>query len=64
MHWMYAIAFCLIIFGLLIYFLTSTEVAEAEKPWLGENQEKGIIMGSVCQAKGGQRGDGGLGPVQ
>lgn len=42
MHWMYPIAFVLIIVGLLVYFLTEGVMGEAKKPWLGANQEKGI----------------------
>jgi solute carrier family 35 protein F1/2 len=41
-HWMYPIAFVLIIIGLCVYFLTETMLGEAMKPWLGTNQEKGV----------------------
>lgn len=41
-HWMYPIAFVLIIIGQLIYYLGRRALAEARKPWLGENQERGI----------------------
>ncbi|KAF1936800.1 DUF914-domain-containing protein [Clathrospora elynae] len=40
-HWMYPIAFVLIIIGQIIYFLRQSLVGEALKPWLGERQEKG-----------------------
>lgn len=40
-HFMYPIAFVLIIIGLLIYFLMGTTLGESKKPWLGENQEEG-----------------------
>lgn len=40
-HWMYPIAFVLIIIGQVIYFLRQSLVGEALKPWLGKNQEKG-----------------------
>ncbi|KAJ5649386.1 solute carrier family 35 member [Penicillium longicatenatum] len=41
-HWMYPIAFVLIIVGQLIYYLGRRALAEARKPWLGENQERGV----------------------
>jgi solute carrier family 35 protein F1/2 len=40
-HWMYPIAFVLILVGQLIYFLRQSSLAEASKPWLGEGQEGG-----------------------
>lgn len=39
---MYPIAFVLILFGLITYFLTGGPLGESKKPWLGENQEQGI----------------------
>ena len=40
---MYPIAFVLIIFGQFVYFLMGSSVfGEAKKPWLGENQERGV----------------------
>ncbi|KAJ5573505.1 solute carrier family 35 member [Penicillium hispanicum] len=41
-HWMYPIAFVLIIVGQLIYYLGRRALAEARKPWLGTNQESGV----------------------
>lgn len=41
-HWMYPIAFVLIIVGQLIYYLGQRAMAEARKPWLGKNQERGV----------------------
>lgn len=41
-HWMYPIAFVLIIVGQLIYYLGQRALAEARKPWLGKNQEGGV----------------------
>ncbi|KAI5292297.1 hypothetical protein KEM52_006460 [Ascosphaera acerosa] len=42
-HWMYPIAFVLIIVGQLIYFVGRQVFGdESFKPWLGENQEKGV----------------------
>ena len=40
-HWMYPIAFVLIIIGQVIYFLRQSLVGEALKPWLGKDQERG-----------------------
>jgi solute carrier family 35 protein F1/2 len=40
-HWMYPIAFVLIIVGQVIYFLRQTQLSEARKPWLGSDQGKG-----------------------
>lgn len=40
-HWMYPIAFVLIIIGQVIYFVRQSLVGEALKPWLGRGQEKG-----------------------
>ncbi|KAI5310587.1 hypothetical protein KEM55_004989 [Ascosphaera atra] len=42
-HWMYPIAFVLIIIGQLIYFVGRQVFGdESWKPWLGKNQEKGV----------------------
>ncbi|XHG00199.1 hypothetical protein AWENTII_003665 [Aspergillus wentii] len=41
-HWMYPIAFVLIIIGQLIYYLGRRVLGEARKPWLGRNQERGV----------------------
>ncbi|OJJ06211.1 hypothetical protein ASPVEDRAFT_314870 [Aspergillus versicolor CBS 583.65] len=41
-HWMYPIAFVLIIIGQLIYYLGRKVLGEARKPWLGRNQERGF----------------------
>ncbi|KAF2864769.1 hypothetical protein BDV95DRAFT_673182 [Massariosphaeria phaeospora] len=40
-HWMYPIAFVLIILGQVLYFARQSMLAEAVKPWLGEGQERG-----------------------
>jgi solute carrier family 35 protein F1/2 len=42
-HWMYPIAFVCIILGLVVYFTTESFLGESRKPWLGENQERGIV---------------------
>jgi solute carrier family 35 protein F1/2 len=41
-HWMYPIAFVLILCGLVVYFLMDHEMGDAAKPWLGENQVEGV----------------------
>ncbi|KAK2781980.1 hypothetical protein FQN53_000230 [Emmonsiellopsis sp. PD_33] len=41
-HWMYPIAFVLIMLGQGIYYLGRRVLGEARKPWLGKNQEKGV----------------------
>lgn len=41
-HFMYPIAFVLILLGLIVYFLTGGVLGESKKPWLGQNQEHGI----------------------
>ncbi|KAJ5177133.1 solute carrier family 35 member [Penicillium canariense] len=41
-HWMYPIAFVMIVVGQLIYYLGRKALAEARKPWLGQNQEAGV----------------------
>ncbi|KAK5137845.1 hypothetical protein LTR08_006613 [Meristemomyces frigidus] len=40
-HYLYYIAFVLIIGGHFVYYGTEGVLAEAKKPWLGENQEGG-----------------------
>lgn len=42
-HWMYPIAFVLIIGGHFVYYGTEGVLGEARKPWLGENQEGGVV---------------------
>jgi len=41
-HFMYPIAFVLIILGLTTYFLAGSMLGDSKKPWLGENQEGGV----------------------
>ena len=40
-HWLYPIAFVLIMVGHFVYFGTEGVLGEARKPWLGENREGG-----------------------
>ena len=61
-HYLYPIAFVLILFGLMVYFLTESVMGEAKKPWLGENQEQGVSgIGTAkrkAEARGGAVGEG------
>jgi len=41
-HYLYPVAFVLIICGLVAYFLTGTILGDSKKPWLGANQEGGV----------------------
>lgn len=41
-HWMYPIAFVLIIVGLVIYFTMEGRWGDSFKPWLGSSQERGF----------------------
>jgi len=41
-HWMYPIAFVLIVIGLTVYFLMDSPMGDSAKPWLGPNQEEGV----------------------
>jgi solute carrier family 35 protein F1/2 len=41
-HWMYPIAFVLIICGLVVYFLAGSILGDSKKPWLGADQKHGI----------------------
>ncbi|KAL9112768.1 MAG: hypothetical protein Q9227_003071 [Pyrenula ochraceoflavens] len=41
-HWMYPLAFTLIMVGHFVYYFGKGVLGEARKAWLGEQQEKGI----------------------
>lgn len=41
-YFLYPIAFVLVVLGLFVYFLMEGILGDAKKPWLGENQEKGV----------------------
>ncbi|KAF2434602.1 DUF914-domain-containing protein [Tothia fuscella] len=41
-HWLYPVAFVLIIVGLFVYFIMDGTLGDSLKPWLGENQEQGV----------------------
>lgn len=40
-HYLYPVAFVLIIAGLVCYFLAGSMLGDSKKPWLGDNQELG-----------------------
>jgi len=42
-HWMYPIAFVLILVGHVVYYFGRKLLGEARKPWLGRNQEQGVV---------------------
>ncbi|KAK3330674.1 hypothetical protein B0H66DRAFT_71709 [Apodospora peruviana] len=41
-HFLYPIAFVLIILGLITYFLAGSVLGDSKKPWLGDNQRDGV----------------------
>ncbi|TPX11101.1 uncharacterized protein E0L32_007962 [Thyridium curvatum] len=41
-HYLYPVAFVLIIIGLVVYFLAGSMLGDSKKPWLGDNQEDGV----------------------
>ena len=41
-HFLYPIAFVLIIVGLVVYFLAGSILGDSKKPWLGDNQAEGV----------------------
>lgn len=42
-HWMYPVAFVLIMVGHFVYYFGKGVLGEANKTWLGENQEGGVV---------------------
>lgn len=40
-HFLYPVAFVLIMAGLVTYFLAGSMLGDSKKPWLGDNQEEG-----------------------
>lgn len=41
-HFLYPIAFVMIVLGLFVYFIGEGRLGESFKPWLGKNQELGV----------------------
>lgn len=50
-HFLYPIAFVLILLGLVVYFLAGSVLGESKKPWLGENQENGVAGFGTAKLK-------------
>lgn len=50
-HWMYPIAFVLIMLGQVVYYLGRRVLGESRKPWLGRNQEKGVAGWGTAKRK-------------
>ncbi|KAK0730309.1 hypothetical protein B0H67DRAFT_475841 [Lasiosphaeris hirsuta] len=66
-HWMYPIAFIMIILGLVVYFLAGSILGDSKKPWLGDNQAGGVAGIGTAKLKAlneaRKRGLGGQGGV-
>ncbi|KAF7552745.1 hypothetical protein G7046_g7315 [Stylonectria norvegica] len=50
-HYLYPIAFVLIIIGLVLYFLAGSMLGDSKKPWLGDNQESGVAGFGTAKLK-------------
>ncbi|KAL3605360.1 hypothetical protein FPOAC2_00304 [Fusarium poae] len=50
-HFLYPIAFVLIIIGQLVYFVTGSMLSDSKKPWLGDNQEDGVLGFGTAKLK-------------
>ncbi|KPM36330.1 hypothetical protein AK830_g10234 [Neonectria ditissima] len=50
-HFLYPIAFVLIIVGLIVYFLAGSMLGDSKKPWLGDNQEEGVAGYGTAKLK-------------
>ena len=50
-HYLYPIAFVLILLGLVVYFLSGSMLGDAKKPWLGSNQEDGVAGFGTAKLK-------------
>ncbi|KAI9055156.1 hypothetical protein LZ554_000120 [Drepanopeziza brunnea f. sp. 'monogermtubi'] len=50
-HYLYPIAFVLIILGLITYFLAGSILGDSKKPWLGNNQEHGVAGVGTAKRK-------------
>lgn len=55
---LYPVAFVMIIVGLVIYFAYISVYGEAKKPWLGENQESGVVGIGTAKKLEVERGSG------
>lgn len=50
-HFLYPIAFVLIIVGLVTYFLAGSVLGDSKKPWLGDNQAEGYAGFGTAKLK-------------
>lgn len=50
-HFLYPIAFVLIILGLVVYFLAGSILGDSEKPWLGDGQAEGVAGFGTAKLK-------------
>jgi solute carrier family 35 protein F1/2 len=50
-HWMYPIAFVLMILGMVFYFVAGSILGDSKKPWLGENQKDGVAGFGTAKLK-------------
>ncbi|KAI5867488.1 DUF914-domain-containing protein [Durotheca rogersii] len=50
-HFMYPVAFVLIILGLTVYFVAGSILGDSKKPWLGDNQEDGVAGFGTAKLK-------------
>ncbi|KAH8180188.1 solute carrier family protein [Sarocladium implicatum] len=50
-HYLYPVAFVCIILGLVCYFLSGSLLGDSKKPWLGENQEDGVVGVGTAKRK-------------
>jgi len=59
-HWMYPVAFTLIMIGQFVYYLGKGVLGEAKKAWLGEDQAAGVSGIGTAKRKIQKHGTGGL----
>lgn len=50
-HYLYPIAFVLIMIGCVTYFLAGSMLGDSKKPWLGDNQEDGVAGFGTAKLK-------------
>jgi len=50
-HFLYPIAFVLIILGLVVYFLAGSILGDSKKPWLGDGQTEGVAGFGTAKLK-------------
>ncbi|KAK3383465.1 hypothetical protein B0T24DRAFT_50607 [Lasiosphaeria ovina] len=50
-HFLYPIAFVLIVVGLVVYFLAGSVLGDSKKPWLGDSQADGVAGFGTAKLK-------------